>query len=106
MAFYNSLTEVNGVWNFICPYYQEKLCAAPGPGVASVNLALHLVCSFTIVVLCLSGVCVRFVYPNTLHSCLHSSKEKSILHMHNIIHSFYYQHGFQAKEFSKPDGRW
>ena len=26
--------------------YQEKLCAAPGPGVASVNLALHLVCSF------------------------------------------------------------
>ena len=27
--------------------YQEKLCAAPGPGVASVNLALHLVCSFT-----------------------------------------------------------
>ena len=28
-------------------HYQEKLCAAPGPGVASVNLALHLVCSFT-----------------------------------------------------------
>ena len=27
--------------------YQEKLCAAPGPGVVSVNLALHLVCSFT-----------------------------------------------------------
>ena len=27
--------------------YQEKLCATPGPGVASVNLALHLVCSFT-----------------------------------------------------------
>ena len=27
--------------------YQEKLCAAPGPGVASVNLGLHLVCSFT-----------------------------------------------------------
>ena len=26
---------------------QEKLCAAPGPGVVSVNLALHLVCSFT-----------------------------------------------------------
>ena len=27
--------------------YREKLCAAPGPGVASVNLALHLVCSLT-----------------------------------------------------------
>ena len=26
--------------------YQEKLCAVPGPGVASVNLALYLVCSF------------------------------------------------------------
>ena len=56
--------------------YQEKLCTAPGPGVASVNLALYLVCSFTIVVLCLSGVCVRFVYQNTLQSCLHSSKQR------------------------------
>ena len=56
--------------------YQEKLCAAPGPGVASVNLALHLVCSFTIVVLCLSGVCVRLVYPNTLQSCLHSTNQR------------------------------
>ena len=56
--------------------YQEKLCAVPGPGVASVNLALHLVCSFTIVVLCLSGVCVRFDYHNTLQSCLHSSMER------------------------------
>ena len=40
MAFYT----LNGGWNFL---YQEKLCAAPGPGVASVNLALHLVCNFT-----------------------------------------------------------
>ena len=29
-----------------------------------------------LVVLCLSGVCVRFVYPNTLRSCLHSSKQR------------------------------
>ena len=27
--------------------YREKLCAAPGPGAASVNLALHRVCSLT-----------------------------------------------------------
>ena len=41
---------------------------APGAGVASVNLALHLVsryCAF----LGLSRVCVRFVYLNTLHTC-------------------------------------
>ena len=38
---------------------------APGAGVASVNLALHLCpdyCAFL-------GVCVWFVYLNTLHSC-------------------------------------
>ena len=67
-----------GQWRLeflLSTFYQEKLCAAPGPGVASVNLALHLVCR----VLCLSGVCVRFVYPNTLQSCLHSSKGKCIL---------------------------
>ena len=41
---------------------------APGAGVASVNLALHLV-SRCRAFLGLSGVCVRFVYLNTLHSC-------------------------------------
>ena len=39
-----SLTEVGISFVHID---QEKLCAAPGPGVVSVNLALHLVCSFT-----------------------------------------------------------
>ena len=38
---------------------------APGAGVASVNLAL----SSCVQILCISGVCVRFVYLNTLHSC-------------------------------------
>ena len=39
-----SLTEVGISFVHI---NREKLCAAPSPGVASVNLALHLVCSFT-----------------------------------------------------------
>ena len=41
---------------------------APGAGVASVNLALHL-CPDYCAFLGLRGVCVRFVYINTLHSC-------------------------------------
>ena len=41
---------------------------APGAGVASVNLALHLV-SRLLCISGLSGVCVRFVYLNTLYSC-------------------------------------
>ena len=62
-------------WNLFGPHLsREKLCTAPGPGVASVNLALHLVCSSSVSSEW-SGVCVRFVYPNNLQSCLHSSKE-------------------------------
>ena len=38
---------------------------APGTGVASVNLALHLVCRYRAFL----GLCVRFVYLNTLHTC-------------------------------------
>ena len=30
-----------------------------------------ILCAASLVVLCLSGVCVRFVYPITLQSCLH-----------------------------------
>ena len=65
-----------GQWRLeflLSTFYQEKLCAAPGPRVASVNLALHFVCSSSVSEW--SGVCVRFVYPNNLQSCLHSSKE-------------------------------
>ena len=38
---------------------------------------LSILCAALLVVLCRSGVCVRFVYPNTLQSCLHSSKQRT-----------------------------
>ena len=63
--------------------YQDKLCTAPGPGVASVRSwsgvskpgSPSCVQLYYIVVLCLSGVCVRFVY---LQSCLHSTSRLHI----------------------------
>ena len=67
-----------GQWRLeflLSTFYQEKLCAAPGPGVASVNLALHLVCSFTSSSVSEWSVCEVCLSQ----SCLHSSKEKCIL---------------------------
>ena len=43
-----------------------------GPVVLRLCAALHLV--YSLFVLCVSVDCVRFVYPNTLQSCLHSKQ--------------------------------
>ena len=49
---------------------------------------LSILCAALLVVLCLSGVCERFVYPNTLQSCLHSSKDNpSPLHFKGLTNA-------------------